>query len=118
MPAVEGKRSRRMIEFGILPIAGYMALLAGCSELPFMQIVLLMARETVFWSAFENTVRMTLFASHNYMRPVQFEFGTIVIEARRLPSIGGVARRAICSQTPTVRIIRLMARETILARRL
>ena len=104
-----------MIEDCLFPITGDMTLLAGCTQLSLMRIDLFMTGETILRRAFECSVYMALFTSHGDMRSIQLKYGAVMIESGRLPSFGSMARSTVRAQTPLMRIILLMAGETILA---
>jgi len=102
-----------MVKAHRLPIRGAMASGAVSTQLPVVCIIQLVARKTIHGRAFIHAVDVAILTGDTHMRADQFEGRQIVIETSRLPALRGVAGCAIRPQTALMRIVDLMARETV-----
>ena len=109
---VEGKL--RVIHIGGLPTFGRMTTSALVAKLAFVSVILGMAGGTILRRAFEDTVHMTILASHCRMFSIQMECEFGMIHLCILPAFGRVTGRAVGSKLTVVMVILLMAGEASL----
>ena len=103
---VEGKL--RVVHFRRLPTFGRVTASALIAKLTFVSVILGMAGGTILRRAFEDTVHMTILASHCRMFSIQMECEFGMIHLCILPAFGRVTGRAVGSKLTVVMVIFLM----------
>lgn len=101
-----------MIEGPIFPRTGIMTGRAFRPKTAFMEIILLMARNTFRRRLFEKVIRVAFPAGHFHMHPNQFETRLVMIVLNGFPGLRRMTFGTIRTQTPGVRIILLVAGKT------
>lgn len=81
-----------------------------------MFIIFLMAGVAICGCALKNVIDMTLLTFNISMFTFEFEIGKVMVKAGGFPACGCVASRAVVTELAFMRIIFLMAGETILRR--
>ena len=104
------KSSQAMVEGPILPIAGIMAGNAIRPKATFVRVILLVAGKAVYGRSYEERIHVALAAGYSYVCSHQLKARAIVVEVGWLPARGQVARGAIRTQFPRMRIVHLMTR--------
>lgn len=103
-----------VIEVYIQPVCGLVARGAVCPKLSLMAVILCVAAETIRGCALEGQVTVTITADCRGMGVRQQEAGACVIEIRRSPGFWRMARCTVGAQSASMRIIRFVARKTVL----
>lgn len=97
----------------ILPSARVMTCAAVCAIFSLVIILRGMTRIAILWRALVNSIDMAIGALDLGMQVGQFEISGVVIESYIFPITGDVAFGAIRAHLPIMKIILLVARDTI-----
>jgi len=103
-----------MVESDRVPVLRHMTRFAIRSQLPFVMVVLFMARETILRRALELEVEVAVHTCCLRMHSLQVKDGAVMVEAGGFPAVGRMTGGAIVAQLPIVRLVLHMARSAIL----
>lgn len=109
----QGERGERVVEPGVLPAFGGVALGAVLTELPRVGVVCLVTGVAILGCTLEYAVHVAGFASQIEMRPCQGKRGKRVVKGGVLPTFGGVTLGAVLTETSGVRVSLGVAREAV-----
>ena len=111
--SIEMEGKFRMIHHRRLPAIRRMTGCTQRSKLSIMSIILDMTGDAIHWRTFENAIDVATFAGNSRVPAIEMECEFRMIDIGRLPAGRGMARCAVGSKLPLVRIIIGMAGSTI-----